>query len=121
MTRVFNFSAGPAVLPEEVLAQAAAEMSDWIPEIVSADRLAKVLALQDEISSARNHAWIGREVEILVDRTLSKRDSGLGAGRTPHNKIVHFRGENVAEGKLANVQITEATSHHLKGVLIPSS
>ncbi len=29
MTRVFNFSAGPAVLPEEVLAQAAAEMLDW--------------------------------------------------------------------------------------------
>jgi len=29
MTRVFNFSAGPAALPEPVLAQAAAEMSDW--------------------------------------------------------------------------------------------
>jgi phosphoserine aminotransferase len=29
MTRVFNFSAGPAVLPEEVLARAAAEMLDW--------------------------------------------------------------------------------------------
>ncbi len=29
MTRAFNFSAGPAVLPEEVLAQAAAEMLDW--------------------------------------------------------------------------------------------
>jgi phosphoserine aminotransferase len=29
MTRVINFSAGPAVLPEEVLAQAAAEMLDW--------------------------------------------------------------------------------------------
>ncbi|HEY6240069.1 MAG TPA: 3-phosphoserine/phosphohydroxythreonine transaminase, partial [Burkholderiales bacterium] len=29
MARVFNFSAGPAVLPEEVLAQAAAEMLDW--------------------------------------------------------------------------------------------
>jgi phosphoserine aminotransferase len=27
--RVFNFSAGPAVLPEAVLAQAAAEMLDW--------------------------------------------------------------------------------------------
>jgi phosphoserine aminotransferase len=27
--RVFNFSAGPAVLPEEVLHQAAAEMMDW--------------------------------------------------------------------------------------------
>jgi phosphoserine aminotransferase len=29
MTRVFNFSAGPAVLPEEVLAQAKEEMLDW--------------------------------------------------------------------------------------------
>jgi phosphoserine aminotransferase len=29
MTRVFNFSAGPAVLPEAVLQQAAAEMLDW--------------------------------------------------------------------------------------------
>jgi phosphoserine aminotransferase len=29
MRRIFNFSAGPAVLPEEVLKQAAAEMLDW--------------------------------------------------------------------------------------------
>ena len=29
MARVFNFSAGPAVLPEPVLAQAAQEMLDW--------------------------------------------------------------------------------------------
>ena len=29
MSRVFNLSAGPAMLPEEVLKQAAAEMLDW--------------------------------------------------------------------------------------------
>ena len=29
MSRVFNFSAGPAVLPESVLRQAAEEMLDW--------------------------------------------------------------------------------------------
>ena len=29
MTRVFNFSAGPAALPETVLRQAADEMLDW--------------------------------------------------------------------------------------------
>jgi phosphoserine aminotransferase len=29
MTRIFNFSAGPAVLPTEVLQQAAGEMLDW--------------------------------------------------------------------------------------------
>ena len=29
MSRVYNFSAGPAVLPEEVLAEASAEMLDY--------------------------------------------------------------------------------------------
>ena len=29
MTRIFNFSAGPAVLPEEVLKQAQTELLDW--------------------------------------------------------------------------------------------
>ncbi|MGD8914743.1 MAG: aminotransferase class V-fold PLP-dependent enzyme, partial [Candidatus Thiodiazotropha sp.] len=29
MSRVFNFSAGPAMLPEEVLQQAKEEMLDW--------------------------------------------------------------------------------------------
>ena len=29
MSRIFNFSAGPAVLPEEVLARAGDEMLDW--------------------------------------------------------------------------------------------
>ena len=29
MSRVYNFSAGPATLPEEVLQQAAEEMLDW--------------------------------------------------------------------------------------------
>ncbi|HKK14146.1 MAG TPA: aminotransferase class V-fold PLP-dependent enzyme, partial [Gammaproteobacteria bacterium] len=29
MTRVYNFSAGPAALPEEVLAQAREELMDW--------------------------------------------------------------------------------------------
>jgi len=29
MSRIYNFSAGPAMLPEEVLKQAASEMTDW--------------------------------------------------------------------------------------------
>ena len=29
MARVYNFSAGPAALPEAVLSQAAAEMLEW--------------------------------------------------------------------------------------------
>jgi tRNA-2-methylthio-N6-dimethylallyladenosine synthase len=98
----------------------AAEFPDQVPESVRAARLARVLSLQDELSLERNHAWLGRHVEVLVDRELSKRDSGLASGRTRQNKIVHFGGGDVAEGTLVKVQITGATSHHLKGVLIPS-
>ena len=29
MSRVFNFSAGPAMLPDEVMKKAASEMTDW--------------------------------------------------------------------------------------------
>ena len=52
MSRVYNFSAGPAVLPEEVLKEAAAEMLDYkgtgmsVMEIVVMEILAvKMLAI----------------------------------------------------------------------------
>jgi len=98
----------------------AAQFPQQVPEAIRAHRLAQVLSLQDELSFKRNQGWIGRSVEILVDRALSKRDSGLAAGRTRQNKIVHFGGGDVIEGTLVNAKITGATSHHLKGVLIPS-
>ena len=99
----------------------AAELSDQIPEPVSAARLSRVLELQSRLSLQRNRGLIGQVVEVLADRDLSKRDSGLAAGRTRQNKIVHFRGGEVEEGNMVSVEITEATSHHLKGVLIAPS
>ena len=99
----------------------AASFPDQVPDAIREERLAAVLALQNELSLLRNRSWIGRRAEVLVDRGLSKRASGLAAGRTRQNKIVHFRGGDVTEGHLADVQISDATSHHLKGVLIPRS
>jgi tRNA-2-methylthio-N6-dimethylallyladenosine synthase len=91
-----------------------------VPEQVRAERLAQVLALQDELSLRKHRTVIGQALEVLVDRELQKRDSGLAAGRTRHNKIVHFGGGVIEEGVLATVRITEATSHHMKGVLTAS-
>jgi tRNA-2-methylthio-N6-dimethylallyladenosine synthase len=99
----------------------AAELSDQVPESVRAARLSRVLELQSRLSLQQNRGLMGQVVEVLVDRDLSKRDSGLAAGRTRQNKIVHFRGGEVEEGNMVSVEITEATSHHLKGVLIASS
>jgi len=94
----------------------AAAMPDQIPEAEKAARLQQLLALQGEIGLQRNRKLIGKRAEVLVDRGLSKRDSGLAAGRTRQNRIVHFRGE-AEEGSLVIVEITEANSHHLKGIL----
>ena len=99
----------------------AAELSDQVSEPVKAARLSRVLELQSRLSLQQNRGLMGQVVEVLVDRDLSKRDSGLAAGRTRQNKIVHFRGGEVEEGNMVSVEITEATSHHLKGVLIASS
>ena len=41
MSRVYNFSAGPAVLPEEVLREAAEEMLDYKGSGMSMIRLLK--------------------------------------------------------------------------------
>ena len=98
----------------------AADLPEQIPEPLKAERLAQVQEIQGRLSLERNRAWIGRTVEVLSDRDLQKRHVSLGAGRTRHNKIVHFHGQSVEEGRLINVQITDATAHHLKGVLIAS-
>jgi len=96
----------------------AAELPGQVPEAIKAERLRAVQKLQDRLSLERNRALIGRAVEVLTDRGLQKRDADLRAGRTRQNKIVHFQGEGVEEGSLVTVEITDATSHHLKGLLI---
>ncbi len=98
----------------------AIHLADQVDSTEQARRLAALLAVQDDLSLRRNQRWVGQTVQVLVDRGLSKRASGLAAGRIRQNTIVHFSGE-VSEGSFANVQITGATPHHLKGVLSPSA
>jgi tRNA-2-methylthio-N6-dimethylallyladenosine synthase len=99
----------------------AADLPDQVPESVKAARLSRVLDHQGRASLEKNRRLLGGTVEVLVDHELSKRDTGFSAGRSRQNKIVHFRGGEVEEGQLVDVEITEGTSHHLKGVLIASS
>lgn len=96
----------------------AAGLSEQVPESTKAERLRRVQDLQGRLSLDRNRALIGHNVEVLTERGLQKRDSGLGAGRTRQNKIIHFRGPEIEEGRFAHLEITDATPHHLKGVLI---
>ena len=49
MSRVYNFSAGPAVLPEEVLKEAAAEMLDYNGTGMSVMEMRRSLIRQNRI------------------------------------------------------------------------
>jgi tRNA-2-methylthio-N6-dimethylallyladenosine synthase len=99
----------------------AAAMPDRVPESVQVDRLERIQRVQATIALERNTAWIGREVEVLVDSDEVKRATALAAGRMRQNKIVHFPAAGgVAEGATVRVQICAASSYHLKGELIPA-
>jgi tRNA-2-methylthio-N6-dimethylallyladenosine synthase len=96
----------------------ATSMSDQVPEEVKGRRLEQALRLLNRLSLVRNHAYLGRSVEVLVDREDVKGDAARLAGRTRGNKIVHFHGEGLSDGDLVCVTITGASAIHLQGELI---
>ena len=96
----------------------AALLSDQVPEEIKGRRLEQALGLLNSLSLERNRAYLGRTVEVLVDREDVKRDAVRVAGRTRENKIVHFSGEGPTDGDLVLVAITGASALHLQGELI---
>ena len=96
----------------------AARLSDQVPEEIKGRRLEQALGLMNRLSLERNRAYLGRTVEVLVDREDVKGDAVRVAGRTRENKIVHFSGDGPTDGDLVLVTITGASALHLQGELI---
>jgi tRNA-2-methylthio-N6-dimethylallyladenosine synthase len=87
--------------------------NDSVPEPEKARRLARLVALQEDISAQRNRALLGREVEVLVEGP-ARRPEGWMAGKTPQLKTVVFPGP-AAVSELVAVRVESATSHTLIG------
>ncbi|MFL5777464.1 MAG: tRNA (N6-isopentenyl adenosine(37)-C2)-methylthiotransferase MiaB [Chloroflexota bacterium] len=94
-------------------------------------RLNTLLARQEAIGLERNRAWLGREVEVLVDAVATRRThehedsggtgegSGTGvSGRTRGNKLVHLDGDRTLIGGLVNARIEHAGPYALRGRVI---
>lgn len=92
----------------------AATLADQVPEAVKAERLARLQALQDELTMRAHARLVGQEQEVLVEG-LSKRSPDQLSGRLRTNQIVNFTGPRELVGTLVKVQITEAHPHSLKG------
>jgi tRNA-2-methylthio-N6-dimethylallyladenosine synthase len=100
----------------------AARLPDDVPLAVKRQRNEELLAIQDEVSTARHEAKVGTTVEVLVEGP-SKRDASRLTGRTRGNDIVVFPGPDTdvpRPGELADVRVTGSTALTLVGDLVPA-
>ena len=89
-------------------------LPDRVPEMVRRERLTRLLEIQKETSLAQNRARVGGVEDVLVEGR-SKTDSDKLTGRTPHNKVVNFRGDASRVGQIIPVRILEVSPHALGG------
>jgi tRNA-2-methylthio-N6-dimethylallyladenosine synthase len=95
--------------------EAAQMVDDFVaPEVVQ-ERMTRLVEVVERHGFARHRARIGKLEDALVEGP-SKRDPEVLAGRTRHNKLVHFAPERgVGPGDLVDVVITDAAPHWLRG------
>ena len=99
---------------------AAAMAEEFVPAEVVKERFARLEELVNRHAEEHHAARVGRVEEILVEGP-SKRDPSVVSGRTRQNKLVHVAapaGEALAPGTFADVRITMAADHWLRGELV---
>jgi tRNA-2-methylthio-N6-dimethylallyladenosine synthase len=92
----------------------AAAFADQVPEATKTERLIRLQALQDGLTTSSHARLVGQEQEVLVEGR-SKRSPDEWCGRLRTNQVVNFSGPRELLGRLTRVTITEAHPHSLKG------
>ena len=92
----------------------ATAMPDQVPQKIREERNHRLLELVNEIAARKYDAFIGRQVEILVEGP-SKKNPARYTGRTRCNRIVLFDGSPRHQGQLMDVKITRTGSFTLYG------
>jgi len=95
----------------------AASLPDEVPHEEKQARLARLQALLEENARARSASLVGTVQRVLIERPSRKDDSEL-AGRAEDNRWVNFPGPSRLIGCFADVEITEARPHSLRGRLV---
>ncbi len=91
---------------------AARELPDTLSQAEKVERLQQLVDLQESIAAVRNRAWVGRQVEVLVEGP-SRRDPGRWYGKTEQAKTVIFPAGDARAGELVQLRIDDSTSHTL--------
>jgi ribosomal protein S12 methylthiotransferase len=96
-------------------------LADDIPEHTKKQRAEEVMAIQEEISMAKNQSMIGKEVKVLFDRKEGQYFVGRTEWDSPEvdNEVLVDAQKNfVRLGDFAMVKITNVESFDLIGELV---
>ena len=96
----------------------AAELPDDTPRAVKLARLQRLQASIDEHARALSRAMGGTCQRVLVGGA-ARKDAAELCGRAAKNRVVNFPGPRELIGRLADVKITAALPHSLRGELVP--
>lgn len=91
----------------------AADLVDDVAEADKERRNQVLLAVQEELTLAKNRALVGTIAEVLVEG--HSKVAGRLSGRTAHHRLVHFAGDDDLIGQYVPVRITEALAHSVVG------
>jgi tRNA-2-methylthio-N6-dimethylallyladenosine synthase len=92
----------------------AAAMPDQLPQEIREERNHRLLDTVNEIGKRKYDAFIGQQVQILVEGP-SKKNAARFTGRTRCNRIVLFDGSERHRGELMDLKITRTGSFTLYG------
>ncbi|MCC7136163.1 MAG: tRNA (N6-isopentenyl adenosine(37)-C2)-methylthiotransferase MiaB [Nitrosomonas sp.] len=94
----------------------AADFIDDTPHEVKLSRLHQLQAKIQQQADAISQGMIGTNQRVLVEG-ISKKNTGEYYGKTDNNRTVNFPGDINLIGSFANIEITQALTHTLRGIL----
>ncbi|HLJ39168.1 MAG TPA: tRNA (N6-isopentenyl adenosine(37)-C2)-methylthiotransferase MiaB [Steroidobacteraceae bacterium] len=94
----------------------AAALPDEVPHEVKQERLARLQAQLEAQAHAISESMIGTRQRVLIERP-AKRNARELAGRTANNRWVNFAGPATLINRFADVVVTAALAHSLRGRL----
>lgn len=92
---------------------------EQVPDKVKHERFERLLDILYPIQEKKNKAFLGRDVDVLVE-DFSKKDDTNVSGRTDEFKLINFKGNKNDIGKILKVKVTDANSFSLVGEKIES-
>ncbi len=99
------------------------DLKDKVELEVMEERLERVMALQQEISSEENQKRIGKTLEVLIDGVAEGEDYrfiGRTQGDAPEvdNRVLIYADGDAAPGTFRQVFITDSLEYDLEGKLV---